>query len=65
MNPIVKTVSLIALVVAILPSVLFFAGAISHDLMKWISLVGTIVWFVATPMWMGRNEKIGDMEVDI
>ena len=65
MNSIAKLVSLIALVVTILPSVLYFTGLISHDLMKWIALLGTIVWFIATPMWMGRKLPIDAAEVEI
>ena len=65
MNSIAKLVSLIALVATILPSVLLFTGLIGHDLMKWIALVGTIVWFIATPMWMGRKLPIDAAEVEI
>jgi hypothetical protein len=55
MNSIPKLVSLIALVVTVSPSVLFFMGILGAEPMKWIALVGTIAWFIATPMWMGRK----------
>ena len=46
-------VSVVALAVTIMPSVLYFAGTINHDAVRWIALGGTIGWFVATPLWMG------------
>ncbi len=57
MNASTKLISLVALAVTIVPSVLYFLGVIGIDPMKWIALAGTIAWFVATPMWMGRNES--------
>ncbi len=51
-----KMVSAIALVVTIVPSLLVFLGALGIEPMKWIALVGTIAWFIATPMWMGRDK---------
>jgi hypothetical protein len=55
MNSTAKIVSLIALLVTIVPSVLYFLGMLDAEPMKWVALAGTIVWFVATPMWMGRE----------
>ncbi len=54
MNPIVKIVSLIALLATIVPSLIFFAGGLEHDVVKIATLIGSIVWFAATPWWMGR-----------
>lgn len=51
-----KMVSAIALAVTIVPSLLFFLGALGIEPMKWIALAGTITWFIATPMWMGRDK---------
>ena len=65
MNSTVKTVSLIALAVTLLPSVFYFLGWVGAEPMKWISLAGTIAWFVATPMWMGREARVDDSEVQI
>jgi hypothetical protein len=56
MNSTAKLVSLIALVVTVAPSLLYFSGMISIESMKWIALAGTIVWFVSTPTWMGRDK---------
>lgn len=65
MNSIAKTASLIALAVTIAPSLLYFYGTLEINPMKWITLAGTIAWFVTTPMWMGRELQVDDMEVQI
>ena len=60
MRPILKIVSLLALIALILPSVLFLAGAeIELDSVKWLMLLASIVWFVtATPwMWKDNNQQ--------
>ena len=64
MNSTPKLISLIALAVTVLPSVLFFMGVLGAEPMKWIALVGTIAWFIATPMWMGREAKVQSPEVE-
>jgi hypothetical protein len=56
MSSTAKIVSLIALAITVVPSVLHFFGAIGLEPMKWTALAGTIAWFIATPMWMGRKE---------
>ncbi|MDB4766484.1 hypothetical protein OAG71_02220 [bacterium] len=55
MNSRAKIASLIALVVTVAPSVLYFFGLLDAEPVKWISLLGTIAWFVTTPMWMGKE----------
>ena len=54
MNRAAQLVSLAALVGTILPPVLFFAGRMDIEAMKWAMLVATIAWFAATPLWMKR-----------
>ena len=55
MNSIAKVASLVGLLATLVPCVLFFLGTLEFDSMKWVVLAGTIVWFVATPLWMGRD----------
>lgn len=50
-----KAASLVALVLTVVPSLLYVTGAIDLALVKWIAFVGTIVWFTVTPLWMGRQ----------
>jgi hypothetical protein len=49
-----QVVSLAALVGTILPPVLFFAGRMDIETMKWAMLVATVAWFAATPLWMKK-----------
>jgi hypothetical protein len=43
-------------VLILLVSILSFLGTIEVNHMKTIMLIGTILWFVATPFWM-KEEK--------
>ncbi len=65
MNSIAKVVSLIALGFVIGPCLLHFLGVIELDTVKVAALVGTVGWFMATPMWMGRELTVdaGDVEI--
>jgi hypothetical protein len=54
MRPLLQIVSLVALVATIAPSILFLVDRITLDQAKWIMLIATLVWFVVTPIWMGR-----------
>ena len=65
MNIAAKIVSGIALLATIVPSTLLFIGATEHDVVKAAALVGTIVWFIATPIWMGRQLPVDAAEVEI
>ena len=60
-----KIISLIALVATVVPSLLYFSGAVTHDVVKLVALIGTIVWFIATPIWIGRTLPIDAGEVEI
>jgi len=51
-----QIISWIAFGVTILPSILFFAGKMDLDQVKLWMLVATVAWFVATPLWMGREK---------
>jgi len=56
MNPlrlIAQLVSWIALAAVIVPSLLYLAGSIDLPTTKWIMLIATVAWFIATPSWMG------------
>jgi hypothetical protein len=43
-----------AIVGTVLPPLLFFAGRLDLDLVKAWMTAATVVWFVATPLWMER-----------
>ena len=54
MKRIARLVSLVALVGTIAPPVMFFYGHMELDIMKGWMLAATVVWFIATPLWMDR-----------
>ncbi len=60
MRKLTQVVSGIAIIGTILPSVLYLFNVISLDQCKWAMLVATVLWFVATPLWMGRNTPAAD-----
>jgi hypothetical protein len=55
MNNWAKFVSLIMLGLVIVPCFINFFGALDLNAVKLIALIGTIGWFLFTPMWMGRE----------
>jgi hypothetical protein len=55
MRPILQITSLVALIALTLPSVIFLAGRLELNTVKWIMLLATIVWFVATTPWMWKD----------
>jgi len=56
MRPILQIVSLLALIILTLPSVIFLAGyRMDLDTVKWLMLLATIVWFVAATPWMWKD----------
>jgi hypothetical protein len=64
-NTAAKTVSFVALAATIVPSLLYFAGTINLDAVKVVGLLGTVLWFVTTPLWMGRQLPVDASEVEI
>jgi hypothetical protein len=55
MRRVAQVVSLIALVATIAPAILYFTQTIELDTTKLATNIATLVWFVATPLWMGRR----------
>jgi hypothetical protein len=55
MKTIFQIISFIALAGTLLPSVIYCAGGMPLDIVKWIMLLSTIVWFVFTPLWMNKK----------
>lgn len=64
MNNPAKIASLITLFLVTVPSLLYFAGAINLEVVKWTALAGTIGWFAATPIWMSRDLPDNPSSVD-
>ena len=55
MRTILQFISLMALIALTLPSVIFLAGKMELDRVKWLMLVATIVWFVTAAGWMWKD----------
>jgi len=55
MRLILQIVSLLALIVLTLPSILFLAGRMELDSVKWTMLIASIVWFIAATPWMWKD----------
>jgi len=58
--PLFKTIcqllSWVSLGLLIMLGILFLAGSISLDQVKWLAIVVTIVWFVSASLWMWRDK---------
>lgn len=65
MQSVAKPLSLVALAATIVPSLLYFGGMMDHDAVKMTALIGTIAWFITTPMWMGRELPVDADQVEI
>ena len=59
MRRVFQAISAVAIALTILPSALFLAGKVQLDRMKLVMLLAMIVWFVVTPLWMGREKQAG------
>ena len=57
MRLILQIVSWLSLVALMLPSVMFLAGRMELDRVKWLMLLATIVWFVAATPWMWKDNS--------
>lgn len=55
MRTILQFISLMALIALTLPSVYFLAGKMELNMVKWLMLLATIVWFVTTTSWMWKD----------
>lgn len=57
MKFILPLISFLALILIILPAILYLAGAMEKDQMKHFMLVGTVAWFATVPLWMGKKKE--------
>jgi hypothetical protein len=52
-----QLVSWLALAGIVIPPVLYFAGGLTLEAVKTVTMVATILWFVATPFWMNSRSS--------
>jgi len=57
MRNIAQFVSLLALAATLLAATLFFADRITLSAMRSWLLGATVIWFISTPLWMGRKAR--------
>ena len=62
MRSILKIISLLALIALTLPSVIFLAGKLELDRVKWLMLFATIVWFFTATGWMWKDNGADSQE---
>lgn len=63
MRSILQIISLFALIALTLPSILFLAGRLELDMVKWIMILATIVWFVTATPWMWKDNGSEQQEI--
>jgi hypothetical protein len=52
---ILQVISWLACFGTVLPSVLYLCNVLTIEQTHWGMLVATLAWFIATPLWMGRE----------
>jgi len=63
MRPILQIVSLLALIALTLPSIVFLAGRMELNMVKWIMLLASIVWFVTATPWLWKDNNAEKQDV--
>jgi hypothetical protein len=63
MRPILPIVSLLALIALTLPSIIFLAGRMELDTVKWLMLLASIIWFVTATPWMWKDNNAEKQDV--
>jgi len=50
-----QAISWASIAAVVVPGLLFLSGTLELDRVKLIMIAGTVVWFISTPLWMGRQ----------
>lgn len=56
MRKLFPVISIVALIGVIAPPVLFLLGCLELPQVHRYMLIATVVWFVLTPLWMGKSD---------
>ncbi|MBD3374122.1 hypothetical protein GF406_03725 [candidate division KSB1 bacterium] len=59
MKTLLKIISYAGLALTVTPSFLVFLGTIDLSTHKTLMLVGTLMWFLTVPFWMGEEKETG------
>ncbi|PCF93815.1 hypothetical protein [Vreelandella nigrificans] len=57
MRALLQVVSLLMLVLTVIFPMLYLFDAVSEATLKGAILAISVVWFLATPLWMGREKQ--------
>lgn len=55
MKLLISIVALIGLGLTVIPAILVFNGKMDPDMNKNLMTVGTVIWFIAAPLWFRKN----------
>lgn len=58
MRRVLQSISGLALIGVVLPPILFLMGRLELDGCNQAMLLATVVWFIVTPFWMGREDVV-------
>lgn len=50
-------IALVGLALTAVPSVLVFMGSITPEVNKQLMAAGTVIWFVAAPIWFRKSRE--------
>lgn len=57
MRLVLQIISWLALVMTVLPPLIYFSGKMELTTVIWLLNAASIVWFVVTPFWMDRKKQ--------
>ncbi len=57
MKILLSTISFAGLTLIIVPACLYLAGFTAKPQMQTLMFVGTLLWFVTAPLWMGKTDR--------
>jgi hypothetical protein len=57
MKTLITLLAIVALGLTIIPSMLVFGGKMNLEMHKHLMTAGTILWFIAAPIWFRKKTK--------
>ena len=57
MKKLLPAISFAGLALVIVPACLYLAGFADKPQMEILMLIGTVLWFVSAPLWIGKAER--------
>lgn len=64
-SAVAKMISWLALALVVLPCLAIPLSVLSLPQVQWCAFVGTVTWFLTSPLWMSKEPEIDDAEVEI